>query len=154
MLLRAVTVAIPAGILIFLLSHIEIHGTAITVWLSDFLDPLGTLMGLDGVILLAFLLGLPANEIVLPLCVMLYRANGVLSEIGSLSSLLETLTANGWTWQTAVCFLIFTVMHSPCATTLLTVKKETGKVRYMLLAFLIPTLCGVLLCMAVNGVLF
>ena len=151
-LLRAVTVAIPAGILIFLLSHMEIHGAAITVWLSDFLDPLGTLMGLDGVILLAFLLGLPANEIVLPLCVMLYRANGVLSEIGSLSSLLETLTANGWTWQTAVCFLVFTVMHSPCATTLLTVKKETGKVRYMLLAFLIPTLCGVLLCMIINGI--
>jgi ferrous iron transport protein B len=153
-LFRAVKVAIPAGILIFLLSHTEISGTPITVWLSDFLDPLGALMGLDGVILLAFLLGLPANEIVLPLCVMLYRSNGVLSEIGSLSSLLETLTANGWTWQTAVCFLVFTVMHSPCATTLLTVKKETGKVRYMLLAFLIPTLCGVLLCMAVNGVLF
>jgi ferrous iron transport protein B len=109
-------------------------------------------MGLDGVILLAFILGLPANEIVLPLCVMLYSGDGVLSEIGSLSALLETLTANGWKAQTAICFLIFSVMHSPCATTLLTIKKETGSVRYMLLAFLIPTLCGIFACVAVNAV--
>ncbi len=151
-LLRAVTVAAPAGILIWLFSHAEIGGVAITRWLSDFLDPLGAIIGLDGVILLAFILGLPANEIVLPLCVMLYRADGVLSEVGSLASLAQTLTANGWTLQTAVCFLLFSLMHSPCATTLLTVKKETGSVRYMLLAFLIPTLCGIVICAAVNGV--
>ena len=151
-LLRAVTVAIPAGACIWLLSHWEIGGTAITAHISTFLDPFGRLMGLDGEVLLAFLLGLPANEIVLPLCVMLYSGEGVLSEIGSHTSLLETLTANGWTAQTGVCFLIFSVMQSPCATTLLTVKKETGSVCYMLLAFLIPTLCGIFACVAVNAI--
>ena len=151
-LLRAVTVAIPAGLIIWLLSHVEFGGASLTAHLASFLEPFGALMGLDGVILLAFILGLPANEIVLPLCVMLYSGDGVLSEIGSLSVLLETLAANGWTAQTAICFLIFSVMHSPCATTLLTVKKETGSVRYMLLAFLIPTLSGILTCVAVNAI--
>ncbi len=149
-LLRAVKTAIPAGFLIWLLSHIVIDGMSITAHIAGFLDPFGALMGLDGVILLAFLLGLPANEIVLPLCVMLYSGNGMLSEIGSLSELSSILTANGWTWQTAICFLLFTVCHFPCATTLATVKKETGTLSYMLLAFLLPTICGVGICMLIN----
>ncbi len=149
-LLRAIKTAIPAGILIWILSHIMINGISIAAHIASFLDPLGALMGLDGVILLAFLLGLPANEIVLPLCIMLYSGEGVLSEIGSLSALSSVLTENGWTWQTAVCFLLFTVCHFPCATTLAAVKKETGKLSYVLLAFLLPTLCGVGICMLVN----
>ncbi len=149
-LFRAVTVAVPAGFLIWIASHAELFGMPITTWISDFLDPLGKLMGLDGVILLAFLLGLPANEIVLPLCLMLYRADGMLSEIGSLEMLGQTLTSVGWTWQTALCFLIFTIFHTPCATTLLTIKKETGSWGYTALAFWIPTICGMGICVLFN----
>ena len=109
-------------------------------------------MGLDGVILLAFLLGLPANEIVLPLCLMLYRSDGMLTETLSLSSVSELLTANGWTWQTAILFLVFTVLHSPCTTTLLTVKRETGKFRYALLAFLLPTALGIGFCITLHTI--
>ncbi len=147
---RAVTVAIPAGVVIWLVSHIEVGGGTVAAHLCSFLDPIGRCMGVDGVILLAFCLGLPANEIVLPLCMMLYRADGVLSETAVGASLMETLVQNGWTWQTAVCFLILTVMHSPCATTLLSVRRETGQTRWMLLAFLIPTVSGVLLCMLLS----
>ena len=128
------------------------RGVPITGWVSDFLDPLGLLMGLDGVILLAFLLGLPANEIVLPLCAMLYMSSGTLSEIGDLSVLRETFAANGWTSVTAACFILFSLMHWPCSTTLITVKKETGSWRYVLLAFLIPTILGIVCCMALHAV--
>ncbi len=149
---RAVTVAIPAGAVIWLITHVEIGGASPASYLCAALEPMGRWMGLDGVILLAFCLGLPANEIVLPLCLMLYRADGILSEVAVGAPLLDTLTQNGWTWQTAVCFLILTVMHSPCATTLLTVRRETGSARWALLAFLIPTVCGVLCCMLLNGI--
>lgn len=149
---RAVAVAAPAGVLIYLLSNLEIGGIAVTGWLSDFLDPLGRLMGLDGVILLAFLLGLPANEIVLPLCAMLYMSSGTLTEIGNLSLLRDTFAANGWTWMTAVSFILFSMMHWPCSTTLITIKKETGSWFYMLLSFLIPTLLGIACCVLFHSV--
>lgn len=148
---RAVMVAAPAGVLIWLLSNVQIGGVAVTAHISNFLDPLGRCMGLDGVILLAFLLGMPANEIVLPLCVMLYLSSGTLSELGSLSSLAQTLAANGWTWATAVAFILFSLMHWPCTTTLLTVKKETGSVLYTILAFLMPTALGMAACMLFHG---
>ncbi|MBQ3490275.1 MAG: ferrous iron transporter B, partial [Clostridia bacterium] len=143
---RAISVAAPAGAFIWLISHISIGDAVITAHICRFLEPIGQWMGMDGIVLLAFLLGLPANEIVLPLCLMLYRADGMLSEISSLSSVSEILCANGWTWQTAILFLIFTVLHSPCTTTLLTVKKETGKIRYAVLAFLLPTVLGIAIC--------
>ena len=149
---RAVAVAAPAGVVIWLLSHLTLGELTLTAHISRFLDPLGFLMGLDGVILLAFILGLPANEIVLPLCLMLYRADGTLTEVTSLASISEILSQNGWTWQTAVLFLVFTVLHSPCTTTLLTVRKETGKFRYALLAFLLPTALGVGLCIGLNAI--
>ena len=149
---RAAAVAAPAGALIWLLSNLSVGELTVTAHISRFLDPLGRLMGLDGVILLAFLLGLPANEIVLPLCLMLYRTDGTLSEIGSLASVSETLGANGWTSETAFLFLIFTVLHSPCTTTLLTVRKETGKFRYALLAFLLPSLLGAGICIGCHAI--
>lgn len=149
---RAVAIAAPAGVLIWLLSNLTVGGVAITTLVSEFLDPLGRLMGLDGAILLAFILGIPANEIVLPLCVMIYLSSGTLSEIGSLSSLAGTLSANGWTWTTAVSFILFSVMHWPCSTTLMTIKKETGSVFYMILSFLLPTVCGVATCMLFHAV--
>ena len=149
---RAVSVAAPAGALIWIFANLKLGDLTITAHISRFLDPLGHLMGLDGVILLAFLLGLPANEIVLPICLMLYRADGILTDVSSISTVSEILLDNGWTWQTAVLFLIFTILHSPCTTTLLTVRKETGKIRYALLAFLLPTVIGMTLCIGVNAV--
>ncbi len=145
---RAVAVAAPAGIIIFLLVKIHIGGLPITAHICGFLEPFGALMGLDGELLLAFLLGLPANEIVLPLAVMLYSGGGILAPLSDLSSLSALLMENGWTVSTAVCFLLFSVLHSPCTTTLLTVKKETGKWRYAALSALIPTVFGILICMA------
>ena len=149
---RAVAVAAPAGVLIFLLSNWEVNGIAVTTWISDFLDPLGNLMGLDGVILLAFILGIPANEIVLPLCVMIYMSSGTLSEIGNLDLLHKTLVENGWTLTTAVSFILFSVMHWPCSTTLITIKKETGSWFYTLLSCILPTAFGIVSCMLFHAV--
>ena len=117
---------------------------------SDFLDPFAKLMGLDGVILIAFILGFPANEIVIPLIIMAYTAGGTLVESESMTALHSLLTANGWTWKTALCTMIFTLSHWPCSTTLLTIKKETGSMKWTVLSALIPTACGILLCMLIN----
>lgn len=149
---RAVSVAAPAGILIFLLARITVADASILTHIHVFLEPFGMLMGMDGVLLLAFLLGLPAAEIVLPIAVMLYSGSGVLSPLSDLSSLSALLADNGWTAKTAICFLIFSVLRSPCTTTLLTVKKETGAWRYAFLAFFIPTAFGILACMLCNFV--
>jgi ferrous iron transport protein B len=107
---------------------------------------------MDGVLLLAFLLGLPANELVLPIAVMIYRAEGVLFSTPSIPEMKALFLANGWTHTTALCVLLFFLFHWPCATTLLTIKKETGSLRYTLLAALLPTALGVLLCAAVTAV--
>ena len=96
--------------------------------------------------MLAFLLGLPANEIVLPIALMAYLCQGSLTQIGELSQVRAVLLANGWGWQRAVCMLLFTLFHWPCSTTLLTIRKVTGSWRWTVLAFLLPTGCGILLC--------
>lgn len=149
---RAVAVAAPTGLVIWLLAHLSIGGLPLLSYLSGFLDPLGTLMGLDGVILLGFLLGLPANEIVIPVILMCYMAGGSLTDYSSLTELKTVLVANGWTAVTAINMLLFTVFHWPCSTTILTIHKETGSKKQTLAAVLIPTAIGILLCMVVNGV--
>ena len=106
---------------------------------------------MDGVIVTAFLLGIPANEIVIPLAVMMYMQQGVLAEIAP-SQMLELFTANGWTPVTALCVIVFTLMHFPCSTTLLTIKKEAGGVKWAALAFAIPTLCGIAICAIISGI--
>ena len=120
--------------------------------LSDLMSPIGALIGLDGVMLLAFLLGLPANEIVLPVALTAYLGTGTLTDYDSLGSLHTLLVSHGWTLTTAACFLIFTLFHSPCATTLLTVYKETHSRRWTFAAFLLPTLIGTVLCMLLAGI--
>ncbi len=110
------------------------------------LDPFGKFLGLDGVILLAFILGFPANEIVLPLVLMGYLSTGTLVEIGSLTDLAALLTANGWTAVTALCFILFSLFHWPCSTTCLTIHKETGSIRWTILAALLPTALGSFVC--------
>lgn len=148
---RAVSVALPAGIVIWLFANVEVQGITLLSHISGFLDPFAQLMGLDGVILLAFLLGFPANEIVVPIMIMAYMANGAISDISDLTLLKTLFVDNGWTWITAICTLLFSLVHFPCATTLLTIHKETQSWKWTAIAFLLPTLLGIALCMGVNA---
>lgn len=149
---RAVAVAIPAGLLIWLMANLSVHGTSLLSLCALWLDPFAKLMGLDGVILLAFLLGFPANEIVMPVIFMAYLSEGSLIEPGSLEAMKDLLLAHGWTIKTAVSMMLFSLFHWPCSTTLLTVYKETKSCRYTLLAALLPTAVGVGLCMLFTGI--
>ena len=149
---RAVTVAIPAGLIIWCMANININGISILKYCTDFLDPFGRFFGMDGVIIMAFLLGLPANEIVIPIIVMCYLGTGSLSEFENLQQLRVLLVENGWTWLTAVCTLIFTLLHFPCGTTLATIKKETGSKKWTVLSFLLPTALGLVLCLAITSI--
>lgn len=146
---RAITAAAPAGAVIWLLQRIPVGDGTLLTQIAMFLEPLGGLMGLSGPILLAFLLGLPANEIVLPILLMFYSQSGMLVEGGSQTGAM--LAANGWTWMTAVCAILFSLNHFPCATTLLTIRKETGSCKWTAISFLLPTIIGICLCAAVHG---
>lgn len=147
---RACVASIPCGLIIWLLANIKICDVSVLAHISGFLDPLGSLMGLDGVILLAFILGFPANEIVVPIILMSYMAQGSLIEMSDNTELWAVLVANGWTIKTALCMLIFTVFHFPCATTCMTIKKETGSRKWTLISFALPTAIGIVLCIIVN----
>lgn len=147
---RAAAVAAPAGLLLWILANVSVGGSPLLHILSEFLDPFASLMGLDGVILLAFLLGFPANEIVVPIIVMCYMSSGTLTEYENLAELKLLFVQNGWTIKTAVCTMLFMLFHFPCSTTCITIYKETKKLRYTLLAILLPTVVGILCCMLVN----
>ncbi|MED9904136.1 MAG: ferrous iron transport protein B [Lachnospiraceae bacterium] len=147
---RAAAIAAPAGMLIWLLSNIKVMDISLLSHCAGFLNPFARLMGLDGVILMAFILGLPANEIVLPIILMAYLSQGSLAEYESLSSLQELLVLNGWTPVTALCTILFSMMHWPCSTTLMTIKKETGSLKWTFAAILLPTLSGIASCIAAN----
>ncbi len=147
---RAVMVAAPAGAVIWLMQNITFEGISIIDYIASLLNGLGGFMGLDGYILTAFLLGMPANEIVLPLIIMCYSGAGALVEADSLSQLSNLLMANGWSLKTAVCTLVFMICHFPCSTTLLTIKKETGSIKWTLVSFFVPLITGILLCGAIN----
>ncbi|WP_302380375.1 ferrous iron transport protein B [Anaerotignum lactatifermentans] len=146
---RAITAAAPAGAVIWTLQRIPVGDGTLLTQIALFLEPLGGLMGLSGPILLAFLLGLPANEIVLPILLMFYSQSGMLVEGGSQTGAM--LAANGWTWTTSVCAILFSLNHFPCATTLLTIRKETGSCKWTAISFLLPTIIGICLCAAVHG---
>lgn len=148
---RAAAVAAPAGAVIWILANVSIDGASLLRCITDFFEPFGQFIGMDGVIVTAFLLGIPANEIVIPLAVMMYMQQGVLAEIAP-SQMLELFTANGWTPVTALCVIVFTLMHFPCSTTLLTIKKEAGGIKWAALAFAIPTLCGIAICAIISGI--
>ncbi len=149
-LLRAVTVAIPAGLIIWIFSNLKISGLTLLSHSVRFLNPLGSLMGLDGEILMSFILGFPANEIVLPIALMAYNNAGELTQIASYSGLKEILIQNGWSIITAINFMIFSLFHWPCSTTILTIKKETGSIKWTLLAFILPAVIGFLFCVGIN----
>lgn len=149
---RAVSIAIPAGIIIWLFANINISGISLLTHVANFLNPFAKLMGLDGYILTAFILALPANEIVLPIILMSYTAGGSLMQIDDLSNISNILISNGWTILTAINVMLFCLMHFPCSTTLITIKKESGSLKWTALAFLIPTFLGIITCMFTTGV--
>lgn len=145
-LARAVAVAAPAGLVIWLAANLSINGITVIEYVTSAIDPFAQIIGLDGVILTAFILGFPANEIVLPLILMTYTATGTLTDITELSLIRTVLAENGWTALTALNFILFSLMHFPCSTTVLTIKKETGSLKWTALAFLLPTVAGLILC--------
>lgn len=147
---RAVCVAVPAGFVIWILANVQIDGLSMLSYIAYFFDPLGKLMGLDGYIVTAFILGIPANEIVLPIILMMYMNEGTLVGIEDTMQIGQILVQNGWTILTAINVMLFTLLHFPCMTTLMTIRKETGSRKWMWVSFAIPTVCGMILCVSVN----
>ena len=143
---RAVIVAIPAGIITWILANTYIGDMTILNHIALFLDPIGKFIGLDGFILLAFILGMPANEIVIPILIMSYMATGSMTDYTSLQELGNLLTDHGWTYLTALNLMLFSLLHWPCTTTLLTIKKETKSIKWTALGFLIPTAIAFFIC--------
>lgn len=148
---RAVTVAAPAGLIIWIMANVRYGGITLLAHCSSFLDPFARLLGLDGVILLAFILGFPANEIVVPIIIMAYMATGNIMNLGSLNELKLLLVNNGWTWLTAVCTMLFSLMHWPCSTTCLTIRKETHSFKWTAVSFAVPTVTGMAVCFLFAG---
>lgn len=147
---RAVSIAIPAGLIIWMMANIKIGNISLLNHTSNFLDPFATLLGMDGVILLAFILGFPANEIVIPIIIMAYMATGTLTDYSNLNDLKTLLIDNGWTITTAISVMLFSLMHWPCSTTCLTIKKETKSNKWTFISILVPTLCGIVICFVFN----
>ena len=143
---RALSVAVPAGFVIWIFANIGIDGSSLLSIIANFLNPFAKIMGLDGYILTAFILALPANEIVLPIILMGYLGGTSLNNLSDTFAIGNILVQNGWTILTAINVMIFVICHFPCGTTLLTIKKETGSWKWTGLAFVIPTVCGILLC--------
>lgn len=143
---RAMVIAAPAGIVIWLMANINVGGINVLTHCATFLNPFANLIGLDGYILMAFILGFPANEIVFPIIIMSYMSTGSILELDSLVELRNLLIKNGWTWVTAVCVMLFSLMHWPCSTTCLTIRKETQSLKWTLVSFLVPTITGFTIC--------
>ena len=148
---RAAMVAAPAGMLIWLAANLTVGETTLFRFAANALEPVGLLMGLDGVILLAFLLGLPANEIVLPLILMGYLASSVMPEVSSANGLRAVLCANHWTAETAICVSVFTLAHWPCSTTTLTIYQETHSLKWTLIGVTLPACIGIISCMILHA---
>lgn len=134
------------------MANININSLSLLEYIANFLDPFANLMGLDGYILTAFILGIPANEIVLPILLMCYLKTNLMVDLEDSLAIGEILKANGWTILTAINMMLITLMHFPCATTLITIKKETKSLKWTLLSFIIPTVCGIVVCMFITGV--
>ena len=149
---RAISVAAPVGIIIWLFANITIGDLSILSYIANFLDPFAKLMGLDGYILAAFILGIPANEIVLPIILMSYLSTSSLVEIENTFKIGEILKQNGWTILTGINVMIFTLLHFPCSTTLMSIKKESGNIKWSLFAFILPTIFGIIICIITTSI--
>ena len=136
---RAIQTAAPAGAVIWILANLDWHGVSLARHCANFLDPLGRAVGLDGVILLAYVIAIPANEIVVPTMMMMYLGAGMMTEASSYDSIRTILVEqNGWTMLTAVNLMLFSLLHNPCATTILTMWKETRSLRWTVIGALGP----------------
>lgn len=140
---RAVKVAAPAGVLTWVLANIYIGDTSVLLHFVQFLDPFGQLLGMDGFILMAFIIGMPANEIVLPILLMGYLSTGALTEVEDMAALKQIFLDNGWTWLTALNMMLFSLLHFPCGTTLVNIFKETKSWKWTFAAFAIPTVIAI-----------
>ena len=149
---RAAATAAPAGLIIWVLSNIVVDGQSLLAHCAGFLDPFARLFGLDGVILMAFILGFPANEIVVPIIIMAYMSSGTLTEFDNLTQLHKLLIDNGWTWLTAICTMLFSLMHWPCSTTCLTIGKETRSLKWTAAAIGTPTAAGLTVCFLIASI--
>lgn len=149
---RAIVVAAPTGLVIWIFANVDIAGISILNHIAMLLNPFAQFIGLDGYILTAFILGFPANEIVLPIILMSYTASGSLVNLENTFAIGEILIQNGWSILTGINAMIFSLLHFPCSTTLMTIKKETNSWKWTLLAFALPTVCGIVLCMITTGV--
>lgn len=143
---RAAAVAAPAGLVIWLMANITVGDMSLLSHCAGFLDPFAKAIGMDGVILMAFILGFPANEIVIPIIVMTYMAQGSIIELDNIALMKQLFTENGWTWITAVNVMLFSLFHWPCSTTMLTIRKETGSIKWTVVSMLLPTLTGIIVC--------
>lgn len=143
---RAAAVAVPAGLIIWLMANVTVNDVTLLSHCAAFLDPFARFLGMDGIILMAFILGLPANEIVVPIIIMGYMAQGSIIEFDDLEQMRQLFVDNGWNFITAVCVMLFSLMHWPCSTTLITIKKETGSLKWTVIAALIPTVVGMAAC--------
>jgi len=146
---RAVAVAAPAGLVIWTLANIQIGDLSLLAHCAAFFDPFAQLIGLDGFIFMAFVLGFPANEIVVPIIIMSYMATGNILELDSLGQLHDLLVSHGWTWLTAICMMLFSLMHWPCGTTCWTIRKETQSWKWTAVSVLVPTISGIVICFVV-----
>ncbi len=149
---RAAAVAAPAGLVIWIFANVNVGSMSLLAHCAGFLDPFGRMLGMDGTILFAFILGFPANEIVVPIIIMAYMSGGTLVELDSLSALRELLVENGWTPITAICMMLFSLMHWPCSTTCLTIKKETNSLKWTFVSIAVPTILGMAACFVVASV--
>lgn len=142
-LMRAVIVSIPAGLIIWILANFTIGDISILAHMVSFVDGFARSIGLDGVILIAFILGFPANEIVMPIMIMTYLGSSSLMEFDNIFAIKQVLVSNCWTITTAICTMLFYIMHWPCSTTCLTIYKESKSIKWTLLAIALPTALGI-----------
>ncbi len=146
---RAVVIAAPAGLVIWVMANLTLGNASLLTHCAQFLDPFAQLLGIDGYIMMAFILGMPANEIVIPILIMCYMSEGSMLELDSLLEMRQLFVDNGWTWLTAVCMMLFSLNHWPCGTTLWTIRKETQSWKWTGVSFLVPTLTGIIVCFIV-----
>ncbi len=158
---RAVVFAIPAGAVIWLVSNIQIGGVSLAAHMINFMDPFGWILGLSGLILLAYIIAIPANEIVIPTILMLTVlvagaqggvGDGVMFELDSMSATKDLLVAGGWTLLMAVNLMLFSLVHNPCSTTIYTIWKETRSAKWTTVAALLPVVMGFVICFTVAQV--
>lgn len=149
---RAIIFAAPAGLIIWAMANIDVGNTTLLLYCANAIDPFAKLMGIDGVILMAFILGFPANEIVIPIIIMAYMSTGQIIELDSFTELHNLLINNGWTILTAICTMLFSLIHWPCATTCMTIYKETKSMKWTAISILTPTLIGMVVCIIVASI--